>query len=411
MLKPFALAFCGVSFCYLLFSCKKQIDPNIPPTSTDSFIVTVNNGYGSGKYRVGDTVHIFSAHYGSTQIFDQWSGDISLLNGPEEWHTWFIMPDKNVSFSGSIKTINSFNLKYETIKGRDRQKPVYYFLSPGNKGLVYLLHGTSGTAAYLVAGFEFQQLIKSLVNDNFGVIVTEAEEATTGVDANADGKLRWALLPMDSALNVDYANIKAITDTFYNRGLINHSQPRYSVGMSDGGFFSVALSYMYHFKAGVNYCAQGSEGILQITTVPTQFCMARNDNNSSVGSVGNADALTFSKNLMARGICSKYFINERSPIYPERFARTGVISTTQSISIFNELQSKGYIDNKRYFIGYSDAFLSALQSNPLSFPIISSLSLSQKMAVLEQINLSVSDHHMYSDYDRATLRFFNSQCN
>ena len=406
-MKPFTGYVSCLAFS-LLFSCKKQTGANIPPSSKDSFLVTVNNGYGSGKYKVGDTVHIFTSHYATNQLFDKWSGDTSLLDGAEEWHTWFVMPGKNITVTGSIKNISSFTLQYETIRGRDRLKPVYYYLPPGHKGVVYLLHGTNGAAATLVSDYEFQQLIKTLVSDNFGIIVTEAEEAR--VDANADGKLRWALLPMDTALNVDYANIRAISDTFYNRGLMARSRPRYSVGMSDGGYFSVALSYMYHFKAGVNYCAQGSPGIIQLTTIPTQFCMARNDNNPSIGPVGNADALTYSKNLNARGICSKYFINERSPIYPERFARSEEISTDLSISIFNELQSKGYIDSKRYYIGYSDAFINALQSNPSAFPVINSLSLLQKLFVLEQINLSVSDHHMYSDYDRAMLHFLNNQC-
>ncbi len=113
------------------------------------------------------------------------------------------------------------------------------------KGIVYLLHGTSGTAANLVGDYEWQQLIKDLVTDNFAVIVTEAEEATTKVDANADGKLRWTLLPVDTIRNIDFANIRIITDTFYHRGLTDRSKPKYSIGMSDGGFFSAGLSCFF----------------------------------------------------------------------------------------------------------------------------------------------------------------------
>jgi hypothetical protein len=71
-----------------------------------------------------------------------------------------------------------------------------------------------------------------------------------------------------------------------------------------------------------------------------------NDNNPSVGAAGNAEAFSDFNSFTGRGVCSKYFINERSPIYPERFARSGAISTTQSVAIYNELKSKGYIDNK-----------------------------------------------------------------
>jgi hypothetical protein len=394
----------------LVISCKKDPATNQPTPQTDSFNVTVNNGYGSGKYKTGDTVHIFSQNYGDNQLFDTWSGDVSLLNAADEWHSWIIMPARNVSFTRNLENITLFTLKYEQIKGRDRLKPVYYYFPAAHKGIVYLLHGTEGSAANLAGDYEWQQLIKELVNNNFAIVITEAEEATTRIDANGDGKIRWYLLPADTVTNVDYANIRIITDTFYNRGLTDRSKPKYSVGMSDGGFFSQALSYMYHFKAGVQYCSQGSASLAQITSIPTQFCMARSDNNDAVGGQGNADALSFSKSMMARGVCSKYLVNERAPLYPERFARSGAISISESQAIFNELKSKGYIDNRNYYIGYSDQLVNDFKSNPANFPTLKTLSLVQLAFVTEQIDISVSDHHIYSDFDNATVKFLNMQC-
>ena len=393
-----------------LFACTKTSTSDVQPITVDSATVTVFNGYGAGKYKVGDTVHIFSVAYASNQLFDTWgSADVSLLNAKSEWHTWFIMPAKNVSFSGSLKTITPVTLTYEQIRGRDRLKPVYYFFPAGHKGFVYLLHGTGGTALNLVNSYEFIQLYKELVNDGFGIIVTEAEEATTGVDANGDGKLRWLVSPADSVSNIDYANIKILTDTFYNRGTTNRSKLRYSVGMSNGGNYSAYLSAYYKYKAGVSYCAQA--GAVSLTTVtPLQFCMARYDNNENVGPTGNAAALSNSQTITSRGVCSKYFIKERSPLYPERFARRGDITLAKSAAIFIELKNKGYIDSKNYFIGYSDALSAAFIANPAAFPELLSLTPLQRLFVLEQIDLAVSDHQMYSDYNKATLQFLNQQC-
>ena len=393
-----------------LFACTKTSTSDVQPITVDSATVTVFNGYGAGKYKVGDTVHIFSVAYASNQLFDTWtSADVSLLNAKSEWHTWFIMPAKNVSFSGSLKTITPVTLTYEQIRGRDRLKPVYYFFPAGHKGFVYLLHGTGGTALNLVNSYEFIQLYKELVNDGFGIIVTEAEEATTGVDANGDGKLRWLVSPADSVSNIDYANIKILTDTFYNRGTTNRSKLRYSVGMSNGGNYSAYLSAYYKYKAGVSYCAQA--GAVSLTTVtPLQFCMARYDNNENVGAAGNAAALSNSQTITGRGVCSKYFIKEHAPLYAERFARRGDISIAKSAAIFTELKTKGYLNNKNYFIGFSDVLVNAYTANPASFPELNSLTVSQKLFVIEQIDLSVSDHQMYSDYNKATLQFLNLQC-
>jgi hypothetical protein len=389
---------------------KSSTDPLTPIAPVvDSFTVSVNNGYCGGKYKVGDTVDIFSNAYGDNQQFDKWSGDISLLNAFEEWHTWFIMPNRNVSFAGSVKTITPVALNFEQIRGRDRMKPVYSYFPAGHKGFVYLLHGTGGTAQNTATSFEFKQLIKDLVTDNFGIIITECEEATTGVDANGDGKLRWLVAPADSVTNIDYANIKIITDTFYNRGVTSRSKLRYCAGMSNGGNYSAYLSAYYKHKAGISYCAQAG-AVALTTTTPLQFCMARYDNNENVGPAGNAAAFSNSQQISSRGICSKYFIKEHAPLYAERFARRGDISIAKSAAVFNELKSKGYLNNRNYFIGFSDVLVNAYTANPASFPELNSLTTLQKLYVVEQIDLSVSDHQMYSDYNRATLKFFNTQC-
>lgn len=126
-----------------LYSCQKEGGGSTPPPVTDSFTVTVMNGYGAGRYKTGDTVHLFSVATAANQLFNAWSGtDIALLNGKDEWHTWFVMPTRNVSFSGSLTTISPASLQYEQIKGRDRLKPVYYYFPAAHKGTVYLLHGT-----------------------------------------------------------------------------------------------------------------------------------------------------------------------------------------------------------------------------------------------------------------------------
>lgn len=394
----------------LVSACKKTQDPMSMPPTTDTYAVSVVNGYGSGSYKVGDTVHVFSSHYANNQLFDKWSGDVTLLKMPAEWHTWFIMPDRNVTLTGSIKSIPPFTLQYEQIRGKARLKPVYSYFPANHKGVVYLLHGTSGQASSLVNSYEYQLLIRELVNDNFGVIVTEAEESTTGVDANGDGKLRWESLPVDTINGVDYANVRLITNVFYARGTMSRAKPRYSIGMSNGGFYSVALATAYGYKAGVSYCAQGVPAVVQATQTPVQFCMARNDSNDGVGQAGNATALTNANSLNARGVCSKYFVKERCPVYAERFARRSDITASQSVAIFNELKAKGYIDGKGYYRGTSEVLATAYAGNPTSFPAINGLTGGQRLFVLEQIELCVSEHQMFSDFNRATVKFLNIPC-
>ncbi len=396
-----------------LFSCQKS-NTGIPvtppaPAITDSFNLTVNNGYGSGKYKVGDTVHVWSTEMSASQVFNAWTGDNSLLNN-NDWHAWFVMPARNVSLTGSLKSITPVTLHFEMIRGRDRMKPVYSYFPAAHKGIVYLLHGSGGSAAQFTSGFEENEVIKELINDGFAVIVTEAEEATTGIDVNGDGKLRWTQIPVDTIANIDYANIRIISDTFYNRGTTVRTKPRYSLGMSNGGAFSAALSYIYSFKAGISYCAPGGTFLASTSTVSFQYCMQRFDNNPNVGPQGNADALSNSQTLSGRGICSKYFINEHSPVYPQRFARLSSISLTTSTAIYNELKNHGFIGPKNYFIGYSTDLTAAVTANPLSYPVIAALTGAQKIFVLGEIDCCVTDHHMFSDFTKSSLKFLNTRC-
>ncbi|SDE12770.1 hypothetical protein [Niabella drilacis] len=388
------------------FSCRKQ---PVPPAAADRFKVTVTNGYGSGYHQPGDTVHIFSLALASNQVFAGWSGhNPALLRAPDEWHTWFIMPGENVDLTGTTAPAATFVLQFEQCQGKDRVKPVYYYFPARPKGIVYLLHGTSGSAQALVAGFEWQQMIKDLVHDHFAVLITEAEEATAGKDLNGDGSIRWNTLPWDTLTNADYANIRIITHTFYQRGLLPAGLPKYAVGMSNGGNFATALSTICRFDAGVSYCAPSGGQIAQMTGTPLQFCMARFDQNPNVGPAGNAAALANAQTLASRGISSGYLVQERSPLYPERFARSGQLSLEASAAVFNELKQKGYLDPAYYFMDQPDELRSAYQANPAAFPQLNGLDIDQRMFVFQQLSLAVADHHMYSDYNKATLKFLNT---
>ena len=49
--------------------------------------MTVTNGFGSGMYEAGSTVHVWSDHNPRTQVVTTWSGDSDILADNGEWHT------------------------------------------------------------------------------------------------------------------------------------------------------------------------------------------------------------------------------------------------------------------------------------------------------------------------------------
>ena len=61
-------------------------DADTPATTS---FATVTNGFGSGMYEAGSTVHIWSDHNPRTQVVTTWSGDSDILADNGEWHTSF----------------------------------------------------------------------------------------------------------------------------------------------------------------------------------------------------------------------------------------------------------------------------------------------------------------------------------
>lgn len=321
------------------------------------------------------------------------------------------MPASNLQFTANFKAVNA-TLTYEKIRGKNNLKDVYYVFPTNHKGIVYLFHGANGSTSSWTSNQENKNLIKDLIADGYAVVITESEEETLNTDINGDGSLRWDASTLDSNLNVDFANLKAITDTFYNRGYTYRGINRYCLGQSNGGSFSISFGYYFNLKASIAYCSSGGAtgGAVNNTTTPTMFCLQGADNNSTMGLSGNANAISNSQSISSRGICSKYRTNNSSPLYDQRFARNAIISSTLSTQIFNEIKNNNFLNTKNYFNGYIQSLWNAVAATPQNFPVISGLSTSQKNVVEEQIRCVTADHQFYSEYNKAAIQFFNYQC-
>jgi hypothetical protein len=381
-----------------------------------TFTLIIQNGYGSGQYAAGDTVHIWAKEWQQQQqVFDRWTGNgISFAEDSQEWHTKLVMPPQNVNLTANFKNMPSnSDLKEVQIRGRDRLKRVFYWFPSPNirpKGAVWCFHGSGGSANGWVNSLENRQFVNACIADTFAIIITECEERTLNEDTNNDGKIRWNTFPPDSVNNVDYANIRILRDSMLQRGLLQPETPLFAVGMSNGGAFSVTLAAYYRWKATVSYCAPGGKVTANLTQTPTRFNMALNDNNENVGPTGNQEALENSQTIQNRQICSRFSMHGPSPVYPERFRRNATITAARSLSIFNDLKNNGCLSPKNFLLFSGAAIANQIQTEPTKWPGISSLNGVQRAFVFEQIDVIWSDHQFYSDYTARTIRFFKAQC-
>jgi hypothetical protein len=375
-----------------------------------TFNLTVNNGYGSGTYQAGDTVHIWSVAYDSTKTFGQWTGDVASLHRPKEWHTTLTMPNQNISVTAVIDNMPTYSITYEVMQGFNNPKNVYYFYPPNPIGVVYLFHGTGGDAKGFIEGIEMRSFTNAAIAQGYAIVSTEGEEITLNQDIDGDGGRRFMTQPIDTINNVDYRNIKKLTLEFINRGWMTSSTPKFSIGMSAGSNFSAAVSNIWNFT-GAGYCSRAQNTGFDVRLSPFAFRLSRYDDNESYNyPFGLQQAMANVALLESRGICNDLYENDRQPIYPERFARVPGISVANSILMYNELVTNNQIDANGYALNSSTIQANVL-ANPSAYPTIVSFVNQGITGMVSQIGASNAEHSFYSDYNYETLRFLSDPCN
>ena len=243
----------------------------------DQYQLRVENGYGSGEYRPGDTIHIWSKTP-DERSFVGWEGNTENLYRKDEWHTWLIMPETDLTVQGITVPNFSATVGEISVMGRHTLKNVKYQLPARPKGIIFLFHGTGGSANGWFTRIEKPQFVQDAIQRGFGIIATDAEEVDLG-DLDGNEKIRWSPTPVGVESNVDHANIQAIVDTMLARRIITSETPLFALGMSNGGAYAPSVALSLGFTASAAYCADGIDAIYQATTIPNIFCMGANDGN------------------------------------------------------------------------------------------------------------------------------------
>ncbi len=365
------------------------------------FQVTVTNGFGSGTYEEGSTVHIWSDHDPRTQVVANWSGDSEILRDRGEWHTSFVMPSRNVTFTAELID-TTFNLVEEQFSGRDRTKTVRYFIPSTPLGLVHFTHGTGGSGA-MIEGIETGYIARVLVEAGYGVWATDAEEVDIG-DQDGNGKIRWKVSPV--ADNVDLVNLNRIFEQFINRGIIPQGTPRFMVGMSNGGAFSLSAGRALNLNAAVVYCASGSDQVAAVTETPTAWFLCELDDHDQVD---NNKAIRNHEALVSRGIATQLEIHGPSPLYDQRFARIVGLDEAMSKAIADELRLNNHVDAQGFLLQDGSDISISVRNLPSAHPVVTGLQRqSEALEVLHQLRIMRANHRIYDDYARRTLAFIQA---
>ncbi len=310
----------------------------------------------------------------------------------------------------------NLNIETTTFLGVTNKPKTVYAIFPQNpKGLILSSHGTGGSAEFILKAEGLIWATRA-VHRGFAVVSTEAEETVAG-DLDDNNKIRWnAELTLD---NIDFANINSLIQSYIDSGKIPADLPRFAIGMSNGGAYSISLGAvtaipeleaafpLLKFNAITSYCASGRVDAILVTETPTAWYMCGYDTNENVGEQGNIKALHYSQELRNRGVATQYFIHPPAPLFGERLSRSSYISTQQSKDIIRNINRIGYISECGYLTEQPYVIKAVMKSNPDLFPVYNGLSQNAKVEVIRELKGAYADHEFYSAYTDRNLDFLH----
>jgi dienelactone hydrolase len=375
----YLLAFWG----FMLTGCQPGLT-TATPTQATSYSLKVINGSGGGKYQEGSTVHVWANPYPPGPTFDTWRGDTHPSPDIRSMHATMIMPAQDIQIEATYKQILKWGASFASMFGRD----VYYYFPPsGYKGVIVFFHGSGGDAReWSDLGAERRHFFDDAIADRYAILAIDSADRINK---------QWNL-NLSPASNSDIEAIEAILTAFRANGQLAAGTPVYGVGMSQGGRFAALASYTLGMKATAIWVGAGHAEVMEVTTVPTMWCLADHD-----PIIDRQEVSAQYQGLIDRGVDTIFYINSQTPLYPLYFVNIEGIDQTASAELFAELKSQGYLDENYFLI--DNPRLSKWEKH-----VGLEYSEAARLDIQDRLFVAYAEHAFYGDCDHRVLDFFNS---
>lgn len=346
--------------------------------------VTVTSGSGTGTVKGRLFVDVWADPNPAGQVFDRWTGDTALLQHPREAHSRLRTGRINISLTATYKPAPTWTPTFEPLNGIQ----MGYFFPASPAGVIFHFHGQGGSASLLFSGIERRIFANEAVAEGYAVVAIDSDDRV-----NRD----WST-SNDLATSPDIQNVQAAINLFISRGWISTSTPIFAHGISKGAGFSPRVARALNFRATAMNILAGTPDIINLTTIPTMWCMAQND--GTIGAGGVQQSLVNHNSLVARGVPTQYYRAVPSPVYPERFWRITGLTAADSRAIHAALRNGGFIDGRDMLLADPDT--SGWQA------VIPAQYNSFQASIADQLRICYTEHVFFSDFDRRVLDFFNT---
>jgi uncharacterized protein (TIGR03437 family) len=292
--------------------------------------ITVEQGYVSRHRTTGAVAHLWAQPNTATRLFRGWAGDVQHLADPAAPYTTFVVPATDVRLQAQYTTVAAWTPTTATLGGI----PVTYHVPANAVGLVFLFHGTGGSGATQFTASEFASFTRDLVAAGFGVAAFDCLNRQT---------VQWDTTTAGTT-NPDVVRLNAVINAMRTQGLISQQLPLLAFGQSNGGQFSHFSAQVVPWAAVSISCVQGSAPASTSYRGPVVWWMGRNDDHPQVGAAGVATSLARYEAHVNRGITGRHMISGPMPLYPERIARSVVLTMADANEVYNIFKANNWLD-------------------------------------------------------------------
>jgi len=205
------------------------------------------------------------------------------------------------------------------------------------RGLVYLFHGTGGSAAFATR-VETVDTLNELVGRGYGFVATESTERT--------GDQRWDVFDGSPDTNPDLARLARLQQHLVDTTAVTPSTPLVGLGMSNGARFAslwgqTGADLGRPVRAVALYMGRIAPPVTQGggLTVPAVFVTAENDSVSPPGPI-----VADRDDTAALGTPTELLVAREQPLAAARFLRIPGIDAGEADATFDALVATGAWD-------------------------------------------------------------------
>lgn len=377
--------------------------------TAQSYKLTVLNGYGSGVFKAGDTVMVWSKAIPNDSVFNGWNQDVKVkcMITPREWTSGIIMPATDITITATFMYAEPLQWNEADVDVGFVKKHVWYSIPKNPIALITLHHFTNGRGKLWTERTEYTQFAHAARAMGFGLLAYNCDEVDSGPQDN-DNKDQWKAFPVSVTQNPDHKATRALLDSLIARNLVTEQTPLFAVGMSVGGGYTLSVAMTLGYTAWANYCSGGPITIADSTTIPGIQAPAINDANADDAPIGenNKKAREVYEKLIGRGVRCEWMQNQPQPLYPQRFARISGVTIAKSTAMLNQLRDKGFLYPNDIPKIQSDTLEYVIKNYPAVLSEFSTLPETQWKEALYQYRVAFADHEFHSNFTYATLDFF-----